>query len=52
MAVKLNITAEEVLAKLKENYDGYHFTYPSPDIYNPFVCSMLLQMGNLILIGL
>ena len=22
--------------KLKENYDGYHFTYPSPDIYNPF----------------
>ena len=36
MAVKLNITAEEVLAKLKENYDGYHFTYPSPDIYNPF----------------
>ena len=36
MAVKLNMTAEEVLAKLKENYDGYHFTYPSPDIYNPF----------------
>ncbi|WP_410468303.1 AAA family ATPase [Bacteroides finegoldii] len=21
---------------MKENYDGYHFTYPSPDIYNPF----------------
>ena len=36
LAVKLNITAEEVLFKLKENYDGYHFTYPSPDIYNPF----------------
>lgn len=32
----LRITPEEVLAKLKENYDGYHFTYPSPDIYNPF----------------
>lgn len=32
----LRITPEDVLAKLKENYDGYHFTYPSPDIYNPF----------------
>ena len=36
LAVKLEITPEEVLLKLKENYDGYHFTYPSPDIYNPF----------------
>ena len=36
LAAKLNIPSEEVLLKLKENYDGYHFTYPSPDIYNPF----------------
>ena len=36
LAAKLNIISEEVLLKLKENYDGYHFTYPSPDIYNPF----------------
>ncbi|EKJ92579.1 ATP-binding protein [Bacteroides finegoldii] len=36
LATKLNISSEEVLLKLKENYDGYHFTYPSPDIYNPF----------------
>ncbi|MBC5607508.1 ATP-binding protein [Bacteroides difficilis] len=36
LAVKLEITPEEVLLKLKENYDGYHFTYPSPDLYNPF----------------
>ena len=36
LAVKLEITPEEALLKLKENYDGYHFTYPSPDIYNPF----------------
>ena len=36
LAAKLNIFSEEVLLKLKENYDGYHFTYPSPDIYNPF----------------
>ena len=36
LAQKLEVASEEVLAKLKENYDGYHFTYPSPDIYNPF----------------
>ena len=36
LAKKLGITPEEALMKLKENYDGYHFTSPSPDIYNPF----------------
>ena len=35
LAEKMQITRDEVLAKLKENYDGYHFTWPSPDIYNP-----------------
>lgn len=29
-------TAKGALQKLKDNYDGYHFTMPSPDIYNPF----------------
>ena len=36
LAKKLEIIPEEALMKLKENYDGYHFTSPSPDIYNPF----------------
>ena len=36
LAIKMEISSEEVVQKLKENYDGYHFTYPSPDIYNPF----------------
>lgn len=36
LAESMDITFEEALAKLQENYDGYHFTYPSPDIYNPF----------------
>ena len=27
---------EEVLQQLKQNYDGYHFSWPSPDIFNPF----------------
>ena len=36
LAVSLELTPEETLLKLKEKYDGYHFTWPSPDIYNPF----------------
>ena len=35
-AEKLNITTDEMVLKLKAKYDGYHFTWPSPDIYNPF----------------
>ena len=27
---------EEIIMSLKRQYDGYHFTWPSPDIYNPF----------------
>ena len=29
-------THEEALRLLKQNYDGYHFCWPSPDIFNPF----------------
>ena len=36
LAARMGLTRDEVLAKLKDNYDGYHFTWPSPDIYNPF----------------
>ena len=36
LAKELEITPEEALMRLKENYDGYHFTSPSPDMYNPF----------------
>lgn len=36
LAARLKLTRDEVLKKLKENYDGYHFTWPSPDLYNPF----------------
>ncbi len=37
------ITNEEVRQILKENYDGYHFTWPSSDIYNPFSLLQALQ---------
>ena len=30
------ITKEETMNELKGQYDGYHFSWPSPDIYNPF----------------
>ena len=36
MAQVLGISVDNVLAKLKYKYDGYHFTKNCPDIYNPF----------------
>jgi len=44
MAAKLGLTADEAMQKLKEKYDGYHFAWPSPDIYNPF--SLLNAFAN------
>ena len=37
------ITREEAIAGLKQKYDGYHFTWPSPDIFNPFSLLNALQ---------
>lgn len=36
LAQRMQLTRDETIAKLKENYDGYHFTWPSSDIFNPF----------------
>ena len=36
LAERMGISREKTVQKLKDNYDGYHFTWPSPDIYNPF----------------
>ena len=33
---KLNCSSEEALRRLKEMYDGYHFSDGCPDLYNPF----------------
>ena len=38
------ISRDEALTELKEMYDGYHFTLPSPDIYNPY--SLLLALAT------
>ena len=36
LADKLELTREKTIEMLKYNYDGYHFTWPSPDIFNPY----------------
>ena len=36
MGTALGIGREETLLRLKAKYDGYHFCWPSPDVYNPF----------------
>ncbi len=36
MASTNGMSKEECYAKLKEHYDGYHFSTKCPDIYNPF----------------
>ena len=35
-AASRQISREEAVAQLKRQYDGYHFTWPSPDVFNPF----------------
>lgn len=47
LAEKMKLTRDELLAKLKNNYDGYHFTWPSPDIYNPFSLFNAFNDGKL-----
>ena len=36
LAGKLKLTREETVQELKDHYDGYHFCWPSPDVFNPF----------------
>lgn len=43
-AKKIGKCENDVLALLKENYDGYHFSESCADIYNPF--SVLLALDN------
>ena len=47
LAARMGLTREEVLTKLKDNYDGYHFTWPSPDVFNPFSLLNAFEDGKL-----
>ena len=44
LAESLGVDREEALVRLKGMYDGYHFCWPSPDIYNPY--SLLSAFSN------
>lgn len=36
LAEHLELSREETILELKDHYDGYHFTWPSPDVFNPY----------------
>ena len=36
LAENLNLTHQQAVELLGKHYDGYHFSWPSPDIFNPF----------------
>ena len=36
LAEKQELTREEAISELTRKYDGYHFTWPSPEIFNPY----------------
>ena len=45
-AEALNISVEEAYALLKRNYDGYHFSANSEDVYAPFSLLRALDQRN------
>ena len=46
MAKEEHISEEECMENLRNNYDGYHFSKNSPDIFNPFSLLQALQNQN------
>jgi hypothetical protein len=44
LAANNGMSVEDAYAELKKNYDGYHFSPSSPDMYNPF--SLLSALSN------
>ena len=44
LAEHIGKSREETITKLVNYYDGYHFTWPSPDIFNPF--SLITAFGT------
>ena len=47
LAGKLNISRDATVGRLMDNYDGYHFTWPSPDIFNPYSLLMAMSKGKI-----
>ena len=46
-SARLQLSSDKALEALKDHYDGYHFTLPSPDIYNPYSLLNALSDGKL-----
>ncbi len=47
LADKQDLTYDEACAALQKQYDGYHFSKNSPDVYNPFSLINSLSDGEL-----
>ena len=47
LATKMHLTKERTLDKLTENYDGYHFSAYSPDVFNPYSLFNCFAQGKL-----
>lgn len=46
MAASVGMTRPECMAELERRYDGYHFTWPSVGIYNPYSVLTFLNERN------
>ncbi len=44
---RLDMNYAQTLQALRAHYDGYHFSWPSPDIFNPFSLFSAFLNGNL-----
>ena len=47
LAERMGTTKEDALQQLKTYYDGYHFAWPSPDVYNPFSLMAAFSKGKI-----
>ncbi len=47
LAEHLGLTREQTLTRLTQQYDGYHFTWPSADVFNPFSLINCFDSGRI-----
>jgi len=46
LANKQNLTFDEAVDRMVQQYDGYHFSYPTESLFNPFSVLNALKFGN------
>ena len=47
LAEHLGLTREQTLTRLTQQYDGYHFTWPSADVFNPYSLINCFDSGRI-----